>query len=187
MFGHQDRAYLIWSENDRLKLSYYRLISRCLTSEMKEEKAELEMKHVLVFGEIYPPSNKAMIEAHGAHDEYSLYHKTRNVMDKEIGLNDSQRAQLLILYKSKLQSLGDEIFFDQFDSIRCQCYGEIGIDLEEMEAMERLKAASKLGKHGGESTSEVKSQAARENGKRGGRKKSTNQPSRQSGLSLEDI
>lgn len=108
-------------------------------------------------------------------------------MHKEVELTDSQRAQLLLLYKSKLQSLGDEAFFDQFDSIRRQCYDEIGIDLEEMEAMERSKAASKLGKHGGESTSEAKSQAARENGKRGGRKKSTNQPSNQLGLSLEDI
>lgn len=100
-------------------------------------------------------------------------------------LTDSQRAQLLQLYKSKLQSFGDEAFFDQFDSIRRQCYLQIGINLEEMEAMERSKAASKLGKHGGESTSESKSQAARENGKRGGRKKSTNQPSL--GLNLEDI
>lgn len=103
-----------------------------------------------------------------------------------IKLNDSQRAQLLQLYKSKLQSLGDEVFFDQFDSIRRKCYDEIGINIEEMEAMERSKAASKLGKHGGESTSESKSQAARENGKRGGRKKQ-DQSNNQLGLSLEDI
>lgn len=104
-----------------------------------------------------------------------------------IDLTDPQRAQLLQLYKSKLQSLGDEVFFGDFDSIRRQCYDEIGIDLEEIEAMERSKAASKLGKHGGESTSEAKSQAARENGRKGGRKKSANQPSNQLGLSLEDI
>lgn len=183
MFACQGKDYLTWTEDDRKLLSYYRLISRYLTSEMKADKAELEMKHVLVFGEIYPPSNRAMIEAHGACDEYSLYHKMENVMDKEIGLNDSQRAQLLILYKSKLQSLGDEAFFDQFDSIRRQCYEKIGINLEEME---RSKAASKLGKHGGESTSEAKSQAARENGKRGGRKKQ-DQSNNQLGLSLEDI
>lgn len=103
-----------------------------------------------------------------------------------IDLTDSQRAQLLLLYKSKLQSLGDEAFFDDFDNIRRKCYDEIGINLEEMEAMERSRSARQLGKHGGSSTSESKSQAARENGKRGGRKKSTNQPS-QLGLSLEDI
>lgn len=101
-------------------------------------------------------------------------------------LNDSQRAQLLILYKEKLQSLGDEAFFDQFDSIRRQCYDEIGINLEEIEAQERSNAASKLGKRGGESTSDDKVKAARENGRKGGRKKG-DKSINQLGLSLEDI
>lgn len=100
-----------------------------------------------------------------------------------VNLSDSQRAQLLILYKEKLQSLGDEIFFDQFDSIRHECYSQIGVDLDAIEAQERSNAASKLGKRGGESTSDDKVKAARENGRKGGRKKGVTV----SQLSLEDI
>lgn len=99
------------------------------------------------------------------------------------GLNDSQRAQLLLLYKEKLQSLGDEAFFDDFDNIKRKCYSQIGVDVDVMEAQERANAASKLGKRGGESTSDDKVKASRENGRKGGRKKgvTVNQ------LSLEDI
>lgn len=112
--------------------------------------------------------------------EFSLWFREK-VSELMSDLTDSQRAQLLQLYKSKLQSLGDEAFFDQFDSIRRECYDKIGINLEEMEALEKSKAAKQLGKHGGESTSESKSSAARENGKKGGR------PKKVQSLDIEDI
>lgn len=95
-------------------------------------------------------------------------------VDKEMtNLTDSQRAKLLQLYKSKLTQLGDDTFFDQFDSIRRECYNEMGVDLDEMERADRARAAQQLGKHGGESTSDSKSSAARENGRKGGRPKSS--------------
>ena len=100
-------------------------------------------------------------------------------------LDNSQRSQLLQLYKSKLLQLGDEAFFDQFDTIRRECYSQIGMNIEEIEAMERVKSAKQLGKRGGESTSNDKVQAARENGREGGRKK--RETVNQLGLSLEDI
>lgn len=77
MFACQSSPILIWSEDDRLTLSYYRLISKYLSPIMKEKKAELEMKCILVFGERYPPSNRAMRQAHGAADSYSVYQKER--------------------------------------------------------------------------------------------------------------
>lgn len=83
MFARQDRAYLIWTEDDRKLLSYYRLISGYLTKDMKEERAELEMKHVIVFGEIYPPSNRAMREAWGAQDDISKYYKNRDRREED--------------------------------------------------------------------------------------------------------
>ena len=95
-------------------------------------------------------------------------------MDKEVvNLTDSQRAELLQLYKSKLIQLGDDTFFDRFDSIRRECYNEIGIDLDEIERADRARAAQQLGRKGGESTSDSKSSAARENGRKGGRPKSS--------------
>lgn len=42
-------------------------------------------------------------------------------------LNDLQRANLLQLYKSKLQQLGDDKFFNKFDEIREECYETLGI------------------------------------------------------------
>lgn len=84
MFACQSSPILTWSDSNRLRLSYYRLISRYLTPAMKEEKAELEIKHVLVFGECYPASIEAMIRAHGAEDIYSIYQKEEESKDKSL-------------------------------------------------------------------------------------------------------
>lgn len=184
VFAQQNEAYLIWTEDDRKLLSYYRLISRYLTDEMKEERAELEMKHVIVFGEIYPPSNRVMREAHGAQDDYSLYHKMENIMDKETNLNDSQRAHLLQLYKEKLQQLGDDEFFNSFDEIREECYKQIGVSLPPSIPFYTdpvHSAASTLGRQGGKVKSESKSLSSRSNGKKGGR------PKVNKSLDMEDI
>lgn len=105
-------------------------------------------------------------------------------MDKEINLNDSQRAHLLQLYKSKLQQLGDDVFFNNFDEIREECYKQIGVSLSTSIPFyvdPIHSAASTLGRQGGKVRSESKSLSSRVNGKKGGRPK-TNRS-----LDMEDI
>ena len=128
------------------------------------------------------PNKVCMLENGHEGNHYFGDHHLMSI--ETTGLNDQQRAQLLQLYKSKLFQLGDDAFFDDFDNIRRECFNEIGISIEEIEAAERAKAAKQLGKRGGESTSDDKVNAARENGRKGGKKKSDKS---QLGLSLEDI
>lgn len=51
---------------------------------MAVSKEELEMKHILVFGEKYPASVRAMIESHGTEDFYSVYYKEREKEEHDI-------------------------------------------------------------------------------------------------------
>lgn len=61
-------------------------------------------------------------------------------------LNDQQRAQLLQLYKEKLQELGDDVFFNNFDSIREECHKQMGVSLEAIDnkAKKSLPYSSRL-------------------------------------------
>lgn len=95
-------------------------------------------------------------------------------------LNDQQRAHLLQLYKSKLQQLGDDEFFNNFDEIREECYKSMGVQLRPSQPSQPSipfyidpvhSAASTLGRKGGLSKSPAKTFSSRENGKKGGRPK----------------
>lgn len=62
--------------------------------------------------------------------KFNLWLKEEIEPIMSIDLNDQQRAHLLQLYKEKLQQLGDDKFFEQFDTIREECYKSMGIELD---------------------------------------------------------
>lgn len=100
-------------------------------------------------------------------------------MDKDSNKRTSIRDHLIQEYKQRLETLGEEEFFRQFEEIRIECHKIVGAFVEDsnnqLDYIDPIHlpsyAASTLGRLGGLAKSEVKAQSSKENGKKGGRPK----------------